>query len=130
MHSDDLNYFFPLLDVISRLCDEDRIIMLEFLNSEACTAMYECMHNGIYNKDIPLSERRGIQKAIRGEKAEFEYLARKRGSHIKKHKHLIKVGGNTGLILKSLLPVLAKYLKSKNKNESIREDVHGSDLSG
>ena len=50
--------------------------------------------------------------------------------HIKKHKHLIKVGGNTGLILKSLLPVLAKYLKSKNKNESIREDVHGSDLSG
>jgi hypothetical protein len=111
MHKKDLKKLYPLIELLSRLCDKDLQIVLEYLNCEGCAAMYECILNGLHNKAISKQERKKIQTAIQHQETEFQYLKKKRSSPIKKQKQLVKVGASTGIILQSLLPLLKQHLQ-------------------
>lgn len=110
MHKGELKKMYPLIELLSRLCDKDRIIVLEYLNCEGCTAIYECILNGLHNKAISKQERKIIQKAVKHQENEFTYLKKKRASPIKKQKQLVKVGASTGIILQTLIPLLTQHL--------------------
>jgi hypothetical protein len=114
MHKDDLTKLFPLIELLARLCDKDRVIVLEYLNCDGCTAMYECILNGLHNKALSKQERKTIQKVVQQQEEEFRYLKKTKSSPIKKHKQLVKVGASTGVILKALLPLLSSHLNSNN----------------
>jgi hypothetical protein len=110
MDKEEMRKAFPLLELLSRLCDKDRKIVLSYLNCEACFAIYECIHNGLWNKIIPVKQRKILQKTIGAHKAEFRYLNNKRGCPRLKQKRLVDVAHSTGPILKNLLPLLATHL--------------------
>ncbi len=110
-HKYNLQTLYPLIELLSRLCDKDRVIVLEYLNCDGCTAMYECIMNGLHNKAIPKEDRKKIRNAIQSQEKEFKYFQKKNGSKLKKRKELVKVGGaGVGLILESLLPLLTRHI--------------------
>jgi len=111
MHKKDLKKMYPLLELLSRLCDKDLEIVLEFLDGQGCAAIYECILNGLHNKSISKEERKKIQKAIQHQEKEFKYLKKTKSDTIKKQKELVKVGASTGLILQALIPLLTRHIK-------------------
>jgi hypothetical protein len=113
MNKEELKNTVPLLELLTQVCDKDRLLLLKFLNCEACFAIYECIHNSMWNKVIPMKRRKLLQKIIRKEGKSFLFLNSKRTSSNNKHKHLLQVGSDSGfnIILKSLLPILKQYLK-------------------
>jgi hypothetical protein len=118
MHNEELKRIFPLIELLARVCDKDREIIISFLNEEGCDAMYECVHNGLYNKEIPYSERKCIYNAICKNEEEYVYLNKLNASPRKKHEHLIKVCDSAGVILKSIAPLLQNILE-QSENESL-----------
>jgi hypothetical protein len=105
---------FPLLKVLSKLPDQDRTTLIEYLNGDATNALCECVHNAINNRQIS-GRHQLCSKALRS-KDDLRYISKNHTKSKQKHKlkKLIQVGGSPiGLILSAVLPLLASALFKK-----------------
>jgi hypothetical protein len=117
MKKAELKKVFPLLDLFSRLCEKDQVVLLKFLNCKGCEAILECVHNGMWNKDVDLKERKEISRQLMQHKRLFHFLNDKQQCPKKKQKKLSEVGGGIGLIVKSVLPIVASHLEEASNLE-------------
>lgn len=109
----DIKRVYPLLEVLSRLEESDRQIIVEFLNEAGCEGLTECVHNGLWSKAIDLDKRKLIKTNLKKDEASYRCIL-KEGCSKKRHKKLVEVGGGgLGLILKSVLPLLKDHLNSQ-----------------
>lgn len=100
---------YPLVKLLLRLNSQDRQHLLQYLNSEACDVICECIHNSITNKDLKC--RKSLCEKTKSEKDTIRYLVNPKHKVDIKRKKLVQIGGNPlGLILSVALPLLAQFL--------------------
>lgn len=104
----ELKKVFPVLNVLSKLKEDDRKILLGYLNEESCTGIYDCVHNALHNKR--LRNRNDLRRRIQQHKNELRYIVKDTRHSKEKQKKLVQSGGSIGLILSAVLPLLAQYL--------------------
>jgi hypothetical protein len=92
------------------LSDREREVVLGFLNGAGRDILYECMHNCVYNSNIPRKERKALRKKLAGKEKVVTYLARPGNSLAKKKKLLKQTGGFLPAILGAVLPMLISAL--------------------
>ena len=101
---------YPLLDLLTRLKPADRTTLLEFLNKDGCNAIYKCLENGLYNERIPASQRSLLASKLAGDKSALRDMISPRRAASTKQKRLVQSGGAIGMILATVLPILANFL--------------------
>ena len=107
---------YPLLDLLTRLKPADRTVLLEFLNKDGCESVYKCIENGLYNDRIPAQKRSILASKLSAHKAAFRDMIHPRRAASTKQKRLIQSGGGIGILLATVLPLLASFLfKKKSK---------------
>jgi hypothetical protein len=100
-----------MLEIISRLGDEDRMKIIPFLNDQGCDSIYECIHNGLRSKQVSSERRRAIRKTLKGEAELYRHILKTDYCPTKRQKKLAQVSGKgLGLILESVLPLLSQHL--------------------
>jgi hypothetical protein len=109
-----LKKVYPLLKLLERMSSTDRITIIQHLDSAACDAVYMCVYNGLHNTAISPQQRDALVKELGGKKRALRALMRTM-QHSKvtdalKKKRLIQSGGGLGLILGTVLPLLASFL--------------------
>lgn len=102
-----------LCEVLAKLTDTERKALLEFVSDEGCEALSLCVYNVLHNDKIP--NRAKLRDALVKDKDVFRYLGSRRGSIKNKRKKFVQVGGQLGVILSTVLPLLANYLFSHIK---------------
>jgi len=113
MKKKQLKKVFPLLELLHRMPDADRAIVLQFLNSTGCDGIYECIHNGLWNKTLDVSQREILKKKLGENSNTFRYVNKAKANPIRRQKKLVQVGSGVGVIIGLLLPYLAQYLFAK-----------------
>jgi hypothetical protein len=113
MNKRKLGKVFPLLQIVAKLSEGERQVLLCYLNYDACDGIYECVFNALYNTTLPQSEKKHILTFLKKNKKRYRCLVNKDETSLKKHKTLQKVGDGVGVILNSVLPLVDNYLKKK-----------------
>ena len=108
MKKKQLRRVFPFLKVLEKLSAQDQIILVDFLNDEGCRAIFECVTNALYN--TKLDNRKKLKQDLTSNKTHLRYLTNNKKSMRVKRKKLKQVGGSIGLILGTVLPLLASFL--------------------
>jgi len=100
-----------LVDFLAKIEPEERAFIVRCLNEKSCKALYECVHNALYNKDISPENRKKIKTHLKKDEGCYRSLL-KTGLHAKiKHKKLCQVGGKSlGILLNAVLPLMKKRL--------------------
>ena len=115
-----LENVYPLLKVLHKLDNENRKIILNFLDNEGCKGLYDCIDNAIYNHTLPEEIRNNLYDKLFDERKKYKFLAdtenRSKKNQFKKKKKLISVNSNIEYILDIVLPLIEKYLEIE-KNE-------------
>ena len=104
---------FPLLKILCGMKAADRTVVLKFLNAQGCESIYECIVNGIRNKSLSTKKQKLLKKGLLKDKDIYRSLTKGKKSSKKKQKNLVQVGGSIGLILSTVLPILANFLFGK-----------------
>jgi hypothetical protein len=111
-----LTKLFPLLKLLTRLSSEERKALVGYINQEGCNAICQCIHNSITNQDIASQNRRNLKQKTAGVKETLRYLSNASKPVHLRQKKLSQIGGNPlGIILATVLPILANFLFSKKK---------------
>lgn len=104
---------YPMLELLSRLEEEDRMKLIPFLNQTGCEGIYECIHNGLRSKLVDLGRRKEIKRTLKSDADIYRCILKNELCSAKKQKKLTQVGGKgLGLLLKSVLPLLSEHLKT------------------
>ena len=100
----------PLLEIISRLENEERRVLIHFLTHEACEGIYECIQNGLTNPTLKEEDKRELHQNLLPQKNKFRKLLKE--SHPERKKQtLLQVGEGAGLILRKVVPLLKEFLQ-------------------
>lgn len=105
--------FYNLLKVLQKLNGRDFNILSQYLDEGAYQILTECIHNSICSQSIDVKLREKLKNALWSKKAKVRYLADKSKPFKKKRKIMPQIGGNIGLIIASVLPMIYNFLKSK-----------------
>ena len=84
-----------------------------YFNKEAYDMLSDATLNSIYSKSIPEITRQRIKRALQSKKDMIRTLSKRSVSLNTRRKILPQVGGSLGLIIASVLPVLANFLRSQ-----------------
>lgn len=108
-----------LIDVLASLEPEERETIIPYLNEDGCKSIYECVHNALYNKDIPAEKRRQIKQHLKKDEGCYRSLL-KTNLHAKtKQKKLCQVGGKSlGILLDAVLPLLIEVSGVQDGSDS------------
>jgi len=101
---------FQLLQLMSKLTDGERNILVKYLSPDVLEIIYECIHNGLTNKKIDPKSRDMIKKTLNSRKEALRYLSTKGNSKNRKRILIQQEGGSLGLILSTVLPLLTQLL--------------------
>lgn len=115
MRRKELERVYPLIKLLSQLSPNDRKTVIVFLNEEGRGGLYDCIHNGISNSTLDRDRRKIIRKALlqTGEHENYRQLIKETLPN-KKHQKLVQVGGaGLGVLLNSILPVIAQHIYKK-----------------
>ena len=105
---------YPFLEFLSRLNSADRTLLIPYLNGDGCESIYECVHNGLWSKALSIKKRKEIKKNLKQDEKHFRCILNGDVCSQTRQKRLTQVGGNgLGLILTSVLPLLAEHLRKK-----------------
>ena len=105
--------FYNLLKVLQKLNGGDFNIISQYLDEQAYNILSECIHNSICSQSIDVKTRDKLKKALWSKKTKIRYLADKSKPYNRKKKIIPQIGGNIGLIIASVLPMIYNFLKSK-----------------
>lgn len=105
--------FYNLLKVIEKLSSSDFNILSQYLDEKAYDILSECIHNTICSKSIDDKTRTNLRKVLWSKKNKIRYLADKTKPFARKKKIIPQIGGNIGLIIGTVLPLIYNFLRSK-----------------
>jgi DNA gyrase/topoisomerase IV subunit B len=111
MKKNQMKKVYPLLELFSRLKEEDQAELLKHLNCEGCDGILECIHNALWNKDIEVGKRKLINTQLKDQHKTFRYLNKLEGDPKKRRSKLMQVGPGIGLIITAVLPILTEYVQ-------------------
>lgn len=100
---------FPFLNVLRKLPQEDLDILIDYISNEGCEHIVTTIYNALYN--TKLQNRAELARKLGTHKNDLRSLAGKRIAYSFKKKKLKKCGGSISLILASLVPLLAQFVK-------------------
>lgn len=106
--------FMPLLDVISRLDDKDRQIVIGFLDDEACDAITECIHNGLHNHTIGREHRKNIKNSLKKDQETYRCILKEKCLKKRRDKLVQVGGGGLGVILPAVLANLRQNIQDES----------------
>lgn len=105
--------FYTLLKVLHKLNGADFNTISQYLDEEAYSILSECIHNSICSQSVDAKTREKLKNILWSKKDKVRYLADKNKSFKKKKKIIPQIGGNIGLIIASVLPMIYNFLKDK-----------------
>lgn len=105
--------FYSLLKVLKKLNSQEFILLSQYLDEDAYAVLSECIHNSICSQSIDSKTRTKLKEMLWSKKAKVRYLADKSKPFKKRRKIMPQIGGNIGLIIASVLPMIYNFLKSK-----------------
>jgi hypothetical protein len=114
MNKKEIKTVYPLLKIISKLSEQERSILLRYLNHRGCDGIYECIHNGLCNSTLPETERKRLAEKLLKDKKNYRFLLNS-SDPTKRQQKLVQVGGSLGTILDTVLPLLSSYLATGKK---------------
>jgi hypothetical protein len=102
---------YPFLKIIAKLNQEDRQVILQYIDENAVGIIAECVLNAITNKAI--NNRKELRLETSGAKNICRYISNSKKKGTLKRKKIEKIGGSLGMILAAVLPLLAQFIGSK-----------------
>lgn len=97
----------PLLNVLSRITDEERSCLLKHLDVEALNVLSCCIWNVLHNHDIvPAPARKTIAKKLKNQREHLHYVSKQANDPKKRKRFLIQQGGSLPLLLSAVLPCI------------------------
>lgn len=144
MRKDKLSRLYPILRVISKLSDSDRHVLIKHLSPQACEGIYECCHNSLRNKSLPDEEQKKIQQHYLPKKKQLRKLwqtqppisessskedkVRAAAKFAERRKRsLVNVSDDLGLILKTSLPLIKRYVGAHSDEEDNQQQLEEED---
>jgi hypothetical protein len=115
MNKRKMKNLYPLFKIISKLSEEERRVLLRYLNHEGCEGIYECVDNALCNKSLPDEEQKNLASKLSNEKKLYRFILDKDKHISKKQKKLVQVGGSLGTVLEIVLPLLSQFIADKVK---------------
>ena len=104
---------YPLLELVLRLKPADRTVVLQFLNKDGCESVYKCIENALFNEQIPSAQRASLSAKLGVYKSAFRDMIHPKRSAVTKQKRLVQSGTGIGILLATVLPMLAKFIYDK-----------------
>ena len=109
-----------LLSISRKLRGADLIFLYENLKEETRNLLSEIIFNVLHNTsslNLSSSHAKRLRKIILPHKKEFEFLAKRNGSNLKKMRILKKQigGGAISLLVSTLAPIIISLLASSGK---------------
>lgn len=138
MRRDKLAKLYPMLRIIAKLSDEDRHVLVHYLNQTACEGIYECVQNSLRNKTIPDEVRKDLQTYYMPKKQQLRRLyevpniskddsREKRAEAMarfarRRKKSLQAISDDLGPIMATARPLIKRYAKVEDSSSSDGED--------
>lgn len=120
MGQQKLAKYIEFLSVIKGLKEKDFKTMMPYLNNEACNLLSECIHNSLCNMAISPSRRKKLREALWEKKKVLRYIAKSSNKVDRKRKLLPQLGGNLGLIISAVLPILMRLFSGQQQQQQHR----------
>lgn len=105
--------FYNLLKVLEKMPSADFGVLSQYLDEDAYQILTECIHNSICSRSVEPKVRERMRKLLWSKRNKIRYLADKSKPFGKKKKIIPQLGGNIGLIIASVLPMIYNFLKTK-----------------
>ena len=115
MKRNELKKVYPLQQLLQKLNTTQQKIILQYLNEDGCDAIYECMHNALYNDKITIRCKKKLKTALQDKKHICRSLLNPKLSKKVKQNRLVQTGGSLSLILSTVLPLLGQFLFGSKK---------------
>lgn len=114
MNKKKLKKLLPIIQLITKLPQEQRAGLLEYLSDEAHEGLCECIYNGIANKSL-LGQKKSqfLKEKVRKDQKALLTILRPNISKKTRRRKMIQSGGSIALILATVLPMLAEYVVKK-----------------
>ena len=101
---------YPLLNLLSRLTETDRQTLLPYLSEPVYDAVTACIENAMTNRTLGSTNRGILKQAMDGNKNNFRAVINPKSSKRRRQKAIVQTGGALGLILATVLPMLANLI--------------------
>lgn len=105
---------YNFLQAVKKMSESDFKTITPYLNDDGCRILSDCMYNSIFSDGVADDMKNNLRKALSSKKEIIRKLARYNKSFKYHRKNLPQFGGNIGLIVSSVLPLIISFLKSKN----------------
>lgn len=134
MNRQELTKLYPLLRILSKLTDVERQVIAHYLTYPACDGIYECVQTSLVNHTVPTEQRKQVQQHYRSKTADIRSLlanppkaGSKRASEKNKFdkrrkKAIVNVADDLGLIFKTSLPLIKKYVGAEDSDDDNDDD--------
>ena len=103
---------YPVLNILNKLSEGEQSVLLHHLDQDAHEAVYECVYNAITNKNIQPEKRQALRKHLKAKQKDIRYIVQSKAIR-RKRKKVVQLGSGLGLILSTVLPLLASFLFNK-----------------
>lgn len=115
MNKTKLRKLFPVLKTLNNLKQNDLNMILPHLDNDVHHALTACICNGLRNEKVKSKRGKFLKKKLIKHKTTLRYLSNPKNSISQKKKKITQIGGSLGLILGTVLPILANFLFRKKK---------------
>jgi geranylgeranyl pyrophosphate synthase len=115
MQKRKLKQTYPVIKLLTQLKPEHQKLLFEHLNDNVCSSVVDCVKNGLYNKKVPAKSREFIKEKLSAHKEAIRKIVRPNISRTTRRKRLVQSGGFLGVLLSTVLPILAEVLFNQLK---------------
>lgn len=109
----DIQRVYTFLKTIHGLKPGQFEVLSSYLSDEGTQELSACVRNSICSELIPKKKRNKLKEKLWAAKKDLRYISKKSNNLEKRRKRLPKIGGNIGLIISSVLPILLQILGKK-----------------
>lgn len=105
--------YISFFTAVKNLKQKDFQTIIHYLNDEACNLLSECIHNSLCNNSIPSTQRKKLREILWDKRGVLRYIAKSSNNIHRKRKLMPQLGGNIGLIISAVLPILMRLFSKK-----------------
>lgn len=109
----DVQRIYTFLKALHKLKSDEFGVVTSYLSDEGTQELSACVRNSICSELIPEKHRNKLKQQLWANRKDIRYISKKCNSVEKRKKKLPKIGGNIGLIISAVLPILMNILGKK-----------------